>query len=173
MQMTSQGHISSASAREEEFTIQNEDFPALPGATQPKPVGGNVIRRDTTTPNTTSTTSSSTGTSQTLSSTAPGEGDGSRQAADAAMGGITSKSTLGPSPPSPSITTQTPPPAPGSLSMGIGFGSGVMGHAPPSPSVHPTAPPSGGEEAVPVSQEARYGLLGLLDVVKMTDRVSP
>lgn len=146
--------------REEEFTIQNEDFPALPGS-QPRMGTGTAIGRES-------------GSSSVGGQAPHSESDGNRsQPAHHAQSPLRPGQSGGK--PSPQLGPQNPPSSPslssqpaGTMSMGIGFGGGMMGnHAPPSPGLQPIPAPS----TAPVSVEAKYGLMGLLDVVKMTDRV--
>ena len=153
------GQLGGGLGREEEFTIHKEDFPALPGS-QLKGLGGTAIGRDT------ANQSSSSG-NMIHMSTREGGGGGQNQQTSVRCATTDRSPTLTSS---DSNVAQKPP---GTLTMGVGFGSGVMSHAPPSPATQPVpTPSSGGEETAPVSQEARYGLLGLLDVVKMINRVS-
>jgi hypothetical protein len=151
--------------REEEFTIQNEDFPALPGS-QPRMGTGTAIGRES-------------GSSGGQSQSAQGESEvGGQQQPHHAQSPMRNGQGQG-GKPSPQMGPHNPPSSPGpssqqqagTMSMGIGFGGGMMGgHAPPSPGMQPMPAPSAG--SAPISMEAKYGLMGLLDVVKMTDRVS-
>lgn len=136
------------SVREEEFTIQNEDFPALPGSATK--MGANAAVGSSGRPQ-------------------QSESSGSQSQS----GVMQSPARSGK--PSPVLGGQNPPSSPsqrpsaGSMSMGIGFGGGMIGQTPPSPGMQPQPTPSSGS-VPPVSMETKYGLMGLLDVVKMTDR---
>lgn len=178
------------SQREEEFTIHNEEFPALP-STQGKGRNDGSSGQEEQQQNTQLHAQQS----DNQAGSQHGQQQGQSQYGTPRLAGASPPLPPQASPlqqPQPMKSPQLQASPAGGGGVGIGFGN-AMGHVPSSPGLYPagntrsSAPggapgnPSSRPPSVPVSPrltgtdsgpsgDAKYGLMGLLDVIKMTDR---